>query len=263
MSKSFFLDKSWCRFNCDGAIVDWVKHALPVAREAVTANSNAHWLRCGGTWFAGVNALPNDAKGEVNGSGPLRGAAISFVREQLGITGFTWDKGQISVCYPGYPQPMPEETPAAFHYRRDRDAAHVDGLLPEGQRRRRHLREHHGFILGLPMHEFAENASPFVVWEGSHEIVREAFLKRFDGLSPEKWGDEDVTAVYQQTRRRVFESCNRVKIVARPGEAFIVHRLALHGMAPWVADVTAGGVERMICYFRPEFGGAINWLTDV
>ena len=67
-------------------------------------------------------------------------------------------------------------------------------------------------------------------------------LNMFDEVCVFSFCDEDVTAVYQQTRRRVFESCNRVKIIARPGEAFIVHRLALHGMAPWVADVTAGGV---------------------
>ena len=112
------------------------------------------------------------------------------------------------------------------------------------------------------MVEFDAEASPFVVWEGAHEIVRKSFVERFDGLSPELWGDEDVTETYHQTRRVVFETCKRVKVTARPGEAFVVHRLMLHGVAPWVKTASAGEDGRMILYFRPAFGGPSNWLTD-
>ena len=261
MNTGLFFERSWCHIDYDVTLANWVKHALPAARKTVTSPDHTQWLRCGGTWFAGVNALPNDNDGTVAGSGPLRGIAVDFVREQLGITQFIWDQGQVSVCYPGYPQPMPSETSAAFRYRRDRDAAHIDGLLPEGERRRRHLREHHGFILGLPMLEFEPDASPFIVWEGSHEIVRKAFVERFDGLPAEQWGDEDVTAVYHQTRREVFETCSRVKVSARPGEAFVVHRLALHGVAPWAETASAGEDGRMICYFRPDYRGPLGWLS--
>ena len=262
LNTGLFFEKSWCRIDYDRQLADWVEHALPAARKTVTSPANAEWLRCGGTWFAGVNALPNSDDGSVGDGGRLRGVAVDFIREQLGITGFIWDKGQVSICYPGYPQPMTSETPAAFRYRRERDAAHIDGLLPEGERRRRHLREHHGFILGLPMVEFDAQASPFIVWEGSHEIVRKAFVERFDGLKPEQWEDEDVTAIYQRTRREVFESCKRVEVAARPGEAFVVHRLALHGVAPWLETARAGKDGRMICYFRPDYGDAFSWLTN-
>ena len=97
-----------------------------------------------GTWFAGVNVLPNDPAGEAGNSGPLIGSAIRFIREDLCLAEFAWDNAQVSVCYPGYPQPMAQESSSAFRYRRQSDAAHVDGLLPEGPRRRRHLREYHG-----------------------------------------------------------------------------------------------------------------------
>lgn len=224
--------------------------------------ANAEWLRCGGTWFAGVNVLSNNHQGVVNDSGPLQGKAVNFIREQLGISEFDWDKGQVSVCYPGYPQPMPSETPAAYRYRRDRDAAHVDGLLPVGDRRRRHLREHHGFILGLPLIEFDPGASPFVVWEGSHHRIRDAFRKRFAGVSPATWESEDVTEIYQQTRRGVFDHCARVEVAVRPGEAFVVHRLTLHGVARWAERARAGQDGRMILYFRPTFGSPVNWLND-
>lgn len=261
MSSESFYKKGWRRFEYDLALVEWVERALPSAREAVKAKKNARWLRCGGTWFAGVNALPNDTSGAVGNSGPVCGIAISFIRQSLRLSGFEWDRGQVSVCYPRYPQPMESESAAAFRYRRDRDAAHVDGLLPEGVDRRRHLREYHRFILGIPMVEFSADASPFVVWEGSHEIIRAAVNERFDDLPSDQWGDEDITEVYHQMRQTVFETCKRVEIAAMPGEAFIAHRLIVHGVAPWAESATAGEDGRMICYFRPMMGGPVEWLT--
>jgi hypothetical protein len=259
-SDSYF-EKGWRRFEYDPALAEWVRGALPSAREAVRAEKNAHWLRCGGTWFVGVNALPNDASGAVGDSGPLRGVAVRFIRQALGISGFDWDSAQVSVCYPRYPQPMESESAAAFRYRRDRDAAHVDGLLPEGADRSRHLREHHGFILGISMVEFGVDAAPFVVWEGSHQMIRAAMTERFGDSPPEHWGDEDLTAAYHQVRRDVFGTCKRVEIAVRPGEAFVAHRLVLHGVAPWADSATAGEDGRMICYFRPIVGGPVEWLT--
>jgi hypothetical protein len=261
VDRESFYQNGWLRFEYDSALAEWVGSALPFAREAVKAEKNAQWLRCGGTWFAGVNALPNDTSGAIGYSGPIRGAAINFARQSVGLSGFEWDCGQVSVCYPGYPQPMESESAAAYRYRRDRDAAHVDGLLPEGVGRRRHLREHHAFILGIPMVEFSADASPFVVWEGSHELIRTAMNQRFCDLPPNRWGEEDVTEEYQQLRRTALETCKRVEITARPGEAFIAHRLIVHGVAPWAESATAGKDGRMICYFRPTLGAPMEWLT--
>jgi len=255
-----FYDKGWCRFDYDNDLAKWVQHALPLARAAVSAPANAKWLRCCGTWFAGVNVLPNNAAGEIGNSGPLLGSAVEFI-ERMGLAELTWDNAQVSVCYPGYPQPMPNESPSAFRYRCDRDAAHVDGLLPEGPQRRRHLREHHGFILGLPLVEFDVGASPFVIWEGSHEIIRSALQERFDGIPPQQWGDEDVTKTYHQARQKVFDECARVEISARPGEAYLAHRLIVHGVAPWAISATCGADGRMICYFRPDLADPVTWLN--
>ena len=242
--------------------MQWINHALPCARETVAAEENAQWLRCGGTWFAGVNLLPNAADGSVVGSGALQGKAIDFIRQALGLDNFDWDRAQLSVCYPGYPRPMPGETEAAYAYRRDRDAAHVDGFLAESPDRRRHLREYHGFILGIPMVEFNADASPFVVWEGSHEVIRETFAEQFQDVPAEQWGEIDITGVYHEVRRRIFGLCKRVEIYARPGEAYLVHRLALHGVAPWQRTASATADGRMICYFRPETGGPESWLLS-
>jgi hypothetical protein len=257
-----FHARGWCRFGFDPVLEGWVTRTLETARERVAAPENARWLRCGGTWFAGVNALGNDAAGAVRDGPPLAGAAIDFIASRLGLGGVAWDQGQVSVCYPGYPKPMPGESEAAFRYRRDRDAAHVDGLVPVGPERRRHLDEPHAFILGIPMVETKPDASPVVVYEGSHRLTREAFRARYEGLPPERWPAEDVTETYHAVRRRIFEACPRVPVHARPGEAYLVHRLALHGVAPWADGATAGPDGRMIVYFRPPLAGFRQWLDN-
>lgn len=261
MQVKAFFEKGWCRFSYDPLLAEWVSQTIAVARRAVRDPENAQWLRCGGTWFVGVNALPNDTQGSVARGPNLPGKVFNFIQGSLGLTALEWDRAQISVCYPGYPRPM-SESEAAFRYRLERDAAHVDGLLPEGPDRRRHLREHHSFVLGIPMAESSPDASPFVIWEGSHEIAREIFSKCFAGLPPERWGDEDITDPYHELRRRVFESCKRVEVWAKPGEAYIAHRLSLHGVAPWGESATATEDGRMICYFRPKLWGPRRWLTQ-
>ena len=252
-----FFEHGWAAFPVDPAILDWLDTAEEAARRAVADPAHSQWHRCGGTWFAGVNALDNDVTGTVAGGLPLQGAAIRFAEKLVGER-FDWDRAQVSVCYPGYPKQGEGESDAAFAYRRDRDAAHVDGLLPVGPARRRFLREHHRFILGLPTGPADAAASPLVVWEGSHRIVRETFARTFGDTSPATWRDVDVTEVYHATRRRIFAECRRVTVTAGRGEAYLVHRLALHGIAPWGAGATAD--ERMVIYFRPESGDPAAWL---
>jgi hypothetical protein len=255
-----FAERGWCRFACDPALERWVAATLPAARAAVAAPENQRWLRCQGTWFVGVNALPNDGSGAVPGGLPLRGAAVDFIREELGHGGIAFESAQVSALYPGYPLPMAGESEAATRFRLKRDAAHVDGLRGEGPAKRRTLREHHAFILGIPLAEASAEASPVVVWEGSQEIMRAAFREAFAGHAPGKWGTVDVTEAYQAARRQVFGSCRRVAVPARPGEAYLIHRLALHGVAPWGEGATAGPDGRMVAYFRPEVGGPREWL---
>ena len=258
----FFL-RGWTRFAQDPELLHWLGSAIPAARAAVADPANAHWLRCQGSWFAGVNVLANDTDGAVAGSGPLRGAAVDFLRTALGLTSIAWDRGQISVAYPGYPRQSADESDAAFRYRLNRDSAHLDGLLPVGPNRRRMLREPHGFVLGLPMSDADAGASPMVVWEGSHEVMRAALHTALAAQDPETWADVDVTGAYHAARREVFATCRRVVVHARPGQAYLVHRLALHGVSPWVKGAKAPPEGRMIAYFRPVLPGPIgNWLTE-
>lgn len=260
-----FFTRGWVRFPVDPGIAAWVDAVRPLARRLADDPANrAAWLRCGGTWFAGVNILSNDIWGGLPSDGvpPLTGASITFIAEALGLHDIAWDPAQVSVCYPGYPQPWNGESEAAFRFRRNRDAAHVDGLLRSGPDRRRHLGEPHAFILGIPLEDVPEDAAPLVVWEGSHEHMRRAFRARFEGIEPQDWSGEDITDTYTAARREVFETCPRIPLHARPGEAYLVHRLALHGVAPWGP---AGGTQpRPIVYFRPEpgYGSSIeDWLA--
>ena len=256
-----FFQRGWCAFDHDPALAAWAEAARPVAEATLhDPELRSRWLRCGGTWFAGVNALPNDASGAVpdDASGavpganvpPLAGAAVDFIADVLGLGAVAWDRAQISICFPGYPQPWDGESDAAFRFRRDRDAAHIDGLRRIEPGRRRKLDETHAFILGIPLTETRPDAAPFTVYEGSHELMRRAFRARFDGIPPADWACEDITEAYVAARREAFETCARVPVHATPGQAYLVHRLTLHGVAPWGASPETG--PRMIAYFRPD-----------
>ena len=261
--KRRYLLSGWTRFSWDSQIANWVERARPGADAALQDPAlRQQWLRCGGTWFAGVNALANGPDGAVAGLGvpALAGPAVDFALSVSELERISWDRAQVSACFPGYPQPWEGESPAAFRFRRDRDAAHVDGLHRHDPGRRRRLAETHAFILGLPVNEAPEDAAPLVVYEGSHEIMRAAFARRFAGIRPEDWCEEDVTDAYVEARRAAFEQCKRVTVTARPGQAYLVHRLALHGVAPWTASQKDG--MRMIAYFRPEAGMGADWWLN-
>ena len=99
-----------------------------------------------------------------------------------------------------------------------------------------------------------------MVWQGSHLILQEALREAFAPYPPATWGDVDVTQAYTAARRRIFETCPRIALPVRPGEATLLHRLTLHGVAPWAAGATAPPEGRIIAYFRPLMGSVQDWL---
>ena len=256
-----FWDKGWIRFPHDPTLAQWVEHALPQARASVTDPTFAEWLDCEGTWFIGVDALDNDPEGRVGQSDLLSGQAMDFIAEHYGR--LPLHKGQVSVVYPGYPRPRRGENEAASRYRRNRDAAHVDGLRPMGPDRRRRVDEPHAWILGIPLTEASADAAPMVLWEGSHKILGVAFQRAMEGQPADSLHQIDITDIYQTARREVFEICPRIELPAKPGEAYLLHRHCLHGVAPWAKAATAGPDGRMIAYFRPECaGGVAEWIES-
>ncbi len=243
-------DLGWRRVQ-SSAIARWAAAAEPVARRIVT-ESQEPW-RCGGTWFVGLDALPSGVDGSVSN--------VELPWDDIGLSSVPLHPAQISVTRAGYPRRDEGESEKAFDFRRVRDAAHLDGLLPVGPQKRRMVQEPHGWILGLPLNRADAGASPLVVWEGSHIVMgaalRAAFAGRVDDLE-----NVDITEAYQAARKQVFASCPRVELPGQPGEAVILHRHMIHGVAPWADGATAEAPGRMVAYFRPLLPTVAAWLQD-
>lgn len=246
-----FRAQGFVRLPASAESLAWASHAFGAGRAILADPGNAAWFRHGATWFVGVNLLPNDAAGRLPGGPPLDGPATALL-DALGRGGAALDPGQVSAVFPGYPRPSPEDSDSAFRYRRDRDAAHVDGLLPVGPERRRMAREAHAYILGIALSDADPDASPLVAWAGSHRIVAAAFRAATEGRPEEEWPDVDLTTAYHEARARAFATCRRVPLPIRPGEAVVLHPLALHGIAPWRAGAAASPEGRITAYFRPQ-----------
>lgn len=257
-----FFEKGWAVFAPEAATLEWAQDALTDAIHALKNPAYSQWYQCENTWFVGLDVLNNDALGCISGSAQLSGAAVDFITQTCG----GWPalhRGQLSGVFPGYPRPRAGETEAGFRYRARRDAAHVDGVLGVGTPKRRFVQEPHAFILGLPLTRADPGAAPLVVWEGSHEIMKDAFRVAFAQTQTTDMPRTDVTEVYQAARREVFETCPRVVVHAPPGAAIVVHRLALHGVAPWSDGATADPEGRLIAYFRPPIAGGVRAWIDM
>lgn len=246
-------------FPTEPAVSDWIAvvHGPAEAAAADRALKEA-WLRHRGTWFVGVDALPNDTKGRIDNGPPFAGTAYDSAIAATGVSKL--HRAQVSVTYPGYPSQDPRESEAAHRFRLKRDAAHLDGLLPEGPKKRRHLREPHAWIIGVALSDADPEAAPLVVWEGSHHVMRRAMKDAYEGIDPQAWGDLDVTATYKTARAEVFETCRRVEVPLATGESVLVHRQAIHGVAPWAEGAKSAPEGRVIAYFRPCFAEPSEWL---
>lgn len=236
----------------------WARAARHAARNVARDPAMmSTWLQCEGTWFVGVDALPSDSDGSINGV-PLAGPVADRIGPRTDL-----HPAQLSITYPGYPRPRKGESEAGFRYRRNQDAAHMDGLLGEGMPKRRFLRERHDWILGLPLSEASAGASPLVVWDGSHHILQAALQKGLGDRPGAEWPDVDITDIYQAARKEVFETCRRRPLFTRPGEAVLLNPFLLHGVAPWQTGATASQDGRMVAYFRPEsLMGEEVWLSQ-
>ena len=72
--------------------------------------------------------------------------------------------------------------------------------------------------------------------------------------------DVDLTDAYRDARRHVFSMGEPVAVEAAPGQAILLHRHLLHGVAPW--DASSQDTKRMVAYFRPQFSNVHDWLSD-
>ncbi|MDC0948600.1 hypothetical protein OAS86_04570 [Gammaproteobacteria bacterium] len=229
----------------------WVESLRPMITRSLSEPRRGTQWRHGETWHLGINQLDNDPFGAVAQAGvpALTGHPWAALQALFPDAALALDRAQLSTVLPGYPRFDGTESEAAWRYRVIRDAAHVDGLLKDQGGRR--LLELHDIILGLPLDDAAVERSPTVVWRGSHHMMRDAFRRALAELNPERWSQYDLETIYRETRSRVFEGCERVPIIAEKGCAWLIHPLALHGIAAWqgmVRDAPA----RTVVYFRPN-----------
>ena len=230
----------------------WAGAARAVADRVLTdwAGRADQW-RNGRTWFVGVDALPNAEDGAVQG--------VALPLDLIAVAGWSagerFHRAQLSVVFPGYPRRDGTETEAAHRYRINRAAAHVDGLHGEGAAKRRYLREPHRFILGIALDGC--RAAPLVVWPGSHRRMRAALVA---GVGERVPAEVDLTDAYVAARRGVFEAIEPVALPMAAGDAVLLHRHMLHGVAPWDAAVAEGADARRIAYFRPVLRDPAQWL---
>lgn len=243
-----FLRDGWCDLPVSDALAPWLDVARSHIPSLIEGAPETDW-RAGRTWFAGVSLLGNSADAAMPGGPPLPGVLTDMIRAISGFGVSHWDAGQLSICREGYPKPDVGESEAAARYRRTRDAAHVDGLHRIGTSHRRFLREHHAFILGIPVTDMHAGNAPLVVWEGSQHMIRTGLALKLGGSTPDRWPELDVTDAYQAARREIFDRATRRVLTAQAGHPFLVHRLALHGIAPWTGPA---GTVRTVIYFRPE-----------
>ena len=247
-------------YDRDPLISKWVEAAMPLANDALQDKELLkQWMMCEGTWFVGVDAMKTGALGQA-GETSLAGKVVQDLEGYLPAKR-PLHRAQLSVVYPGYPKPRENESEAAFRYRLKRDAAHVDGLHAMGPNRRRYLSEHHAYLLGLPLTDCGPDASPLVVWRGSHRMVQAWLKDELRGLPHDEWDSVDLTDGYLALRKQVFETCERVEIYRKLGEAVVMHRHVVHGIAPWRDSAPTEATGRMIAYFRPEIVGDLSrWL---
>ncbi len=244
-----FRRDGFVRFAAPG-LEAWLAAArrLTAAAMACVPADHPQW-RCGGTWFVGLDILPND------GSGMLPGAALPpGLLEKVGkISGSPppLHPAQVSIVRPGYPVDDGSENPAAARFRRNRAGAHVDGVRPRGPEKRRRVEDPHAFVLGLPLDSVTEGNAPLAVWKGSHLVMGPALADAGAAVGA------DVTEAYKEARKTVFETLERVHLTGEPGDAWLLHRHLLHGVAPWIGPPAA---ERRVAYFRPELPDVAAWL---
>jgi hypothetical protein len=203
-------------------------------------------LRHGGTWFVGVDALPNGPSGEIDGV-QLEGPWQADLPVSLPL-----HRAQLSIIFPRYPQRDPSQSKANHQFRIKRYAAHVDGILPQGTPPRRYAREFHAYILVIHINECS--AAPTVFWSGSQRVLQTALtaaLKGGDGM--------DITDAYQAARAQCLEQITPVELTGPPGGAFLMHPFLLHGTAPWPATSDHQS-PRITAFFRPQYERLSDWL---
>ena len=262
----------WSFLSTDDVYYDWIKEAKKQIKkkfnEKLFDDKN---LRSGFTWFVGTNFLDNSSNGKI-GTKSFSKKIFKNILDKFGSNVQYWDKGQVSICWPGYPKKDFYETKNSFDFRIKRFASHIDGIIPLGSKKRRFAKEYHAFILGFPIMNNFPYCAPLVVWEGSHKIFRNFFKEIYEGMSSNKISNIDITDLYNEYRKKVFSNCEAKKIIPQFNQPFLLDRHLLHGIDEWKEQKNDKSIlknkkvlnrlsdGRIIVYFRPIFTDPYDWI---
>lgn len=237
-------------------MIAWAERARALSLEGLAGLEADQW-RHGNTWCVGLDLLPNAADGSLPGGVNFSSEGMKIALQSTDLEEAALHLAQVSLVRPGYPKQDPSESDTAHRFRKNRDAAHLDGLRPVGPDMQRQIADPHAFVLGIALTPVTVETSPLVVWKGSHRVMANALRAALKDVDPADWGRTNITAPYQAARKEVFETCERIEITADVGAEILMHRHAIHGIAPWRADE---GQDRLVAYFRPEPFGVVDWL---
>jgi len=83
----YYNKNGWIKFSFDPKLDHWLKSIAQPTFNAIHDKENQNeWLRCQGTWFAGVRALPNDIHGSVKGGAKLDFDSSRWALKMLGVS---------------------------------------------------------------------------------------------------------------------------------------------------------------------------------
>ncbi len=263
----------WIFLNTDHTHYEWIVEAKKQLETKFHQKLfDCKDLRCGSTWFVGTNFLDNSSNGNI-GTKLLSRKIFNNISKKFGNNIKYWDKGQVSICWPGYPRKDDKETIKSFNFRIKRFASHIDGIIPFGKKKRRFAKEFHAFILGFPLQNNCLESAPLVLWEGSHKIFRNFFKEIYEGITSDKISSIDITELYSECRKKVFKNCEVKKITPQFKQPYLLDRHVLHGIDAWpekknvkynlknnmLSNNLSDG--RIIIYFRPVFFNPYDWIN--
>jgi hypothetical protein len=91
-------------------------------------------------------------------------------------------------------------------------------------------------------------------------MIRAVFAQAFDGVPEAEWHEIDMTDIYKASARGLRD-LPEARGTAAPGQCVLVHRHAIHGVAPVGRGRRAAPDGRAIVYFRPGIARFEDWLT--
>ena len=82
----------------------------------------------------------------------------------------------------------------------------------------------------------------------------------FDGLGPVTFAAMMLADLGAEVLRLTRSESAAPAVFDQVGGAVLLHRLLIHGVAPWAEGAVAPPEGRMVAYFRPVLPSVEDWL---